>query len=224
MLLATLPVRRAAFQLLRSGKAVSIDDVAGRTGHSPDAVRLAALDVASVGMAEVEDGSIVGMDGLTTRRTEHAIAVDGVDLWTWCAYDIVGIAAALGTDARGSTACGACGRPIEVEVRAGEPVESAIVGWLPGEACSNVRAFCPSALFFCSTKHLDGWLSPRTSTTAKRWTSALSRSAVARSGLSSSLDRRAEREPRVAAPSSVNWPVPQASSRRNTGARTSGRA
>jgi alkylmercury lyase len=160
MLLATLPVRRAAFQLLRSGKAVSIDDVAGRTGLSPDAVRLAALDVASVGMAEVEDRSIVGMDGLTTRRTEHAIAFDGVDLWTWCAYDIVGIAAALGTDARGSTACGACGRPIEVEVRAGEPVESAIVGWLPGEACSNVRAeFCPSALFFCSTEHLDGWLS-----------------------------------------------------------------
>jgi alkylmercury lyase len=160
MLLATLPVRRAAFQLLRSGKAVSIDDVAGRTGLSPDAVRLAALDVASVGMAEVEDRSIVGMDGLTTRRTEHAIAFDGVDLWTWCAYDIVGIAAALGTDARGSTACGACGRAIEVEVRAGEPVESAIVGWLPGEACSDVRAeFCPSALFFCSTEHLDGWLS-----------------------------------------------------------------
>jgi hypothetical protein len=61
-------------------------------------------------MAEVDDGTIVGMDGLTTRRTRHGLVLDGVELWTWCAYDIVGIAAALEAEAIGRTRYGACER------------------------------------------------------------------------------------------------------------------
>ena len=79
-------------------------------------------------------------------------------MWTWCAYDIVGIAAALGAEAVGRTQCGACGRPIEVVIREGQPEGQRAVGWLPDESCSNVMAeFCPSALLFCSRAHLDEW-------------------------------------------------------------------
>jgi len=159
MLRAALPVRRAAFRQLLSGRAVSIDDIAAAAGLAVESTRQAAHDVASVGMAELDDGTVVGMDGLTTRTSLHGITLAGVKLWTWCAYDIVGIAAALGTDAEGTTQCGACGRRLEVQVRAGEPEKSTVVGWLPGEACSNVMAeFCPSALFFCSMEHLEIWL------------------------------------------------------------------
>jgi alkylmercury lyase len=159
MLRAALPVRRAAFRQLLSGQAVPVDDIAVATGLSPESTRQAAQEVASVGMAELDDGIVVGMDGLTTRTTEHNITLGGVELWTWCAYDIVGIAAALGTDAKGTTQCGACSRRLHVEVRAGEPEQSTVVGWLPSDACANVMAeFCPSALFFCSTEHLRDWL------------------------------------------------------------------
>src|SRR5438093_1505493 len=39
-------------------------------------------------------------------------------------------------------------------------VGMAEVGWLPQVACSNVMAeFCPSALLFCSSDHLETWRS-----------------------------------------------------------------
>ena len=162
---ATLAVRRAAFRQLLSGRPALIETVADEAGISIDAAREAADLVVSVGMAEVDDGTIVGMDGLTTRRTRHSLVLDGVELWTWCAYDIVGIGAALGADAVGSTQCGACGRQIEVVIREGRPEGSSAVGWLPDGSCANVMAeFCPSALLFCSRAHLDEWRAVRDTT------------------------------------------------------------
>jgi alkylmercury lyase len=158
MLQAALPVRRAAFQALLSGRPVAVEEVSSAAGLSVETARKAARDVASVGMAEIIDGTVIGMDGLTTRPTQHSITLGGVDLWTWCAYDIVGIAAALGTTAEGRTRCGACGQTIEVEIREGTPHGTSVIGWLPSESCANVMAeFCPSALLFCSSEHLDDW-------------------------------------------------------------------
>jgi alkylmercury lyase len=137
---------------------VQIDEAAAAAGLPLDAAHDAVELVASVGMAEVDGSTIVGMDGLTTRQTQHRILLNGVDLWTWCAYDIVGIAAALGTDAIGNTECGMCGREIEILVRGGRPDATTVIGWLPDESCSNVMAeFCPSALLFCSGSHLEEW-------------------------------------------------------------------
>jgi alkylmercury lyase len=162
---ATLAVRRAAFRQLLSGGSALIETVADEAGLSTDAARDAVDLVVSVGMAEVDDGTIVGMDGLTTRRTRHGLVLDGVELWTWCAYDIVGIAAAVGAEAVGKTECGACGRPIEVVIREGRPEASSAVGWLPDESCANVMVeFCPSALLFCSRAHLDEWRAGRDTT------------------------------------------------------------
>jgi hypothetical protein len=101
---ATLAVRRAAFRELLSGRPALIETVADEAGLSADAARDAIDLVVSVGMAEADDGTIVGMDGLTTRRTRHSLVLDGVELWTWCAYDIVGIGAALGAEAVGENA------------------------------------------------------------------------------------------------------------------------
>jgi len=162
---ATLALRRAAFRQLLSGRPALIETVADEAGLSTDAAREAVDLVVSVGMAEVDDGTIVGMDGLTTRRTRHGLVLDGVDLWTWCAYDIVGIVAAVGAGAVGKTQCGACGQPIEVLIREGQPEASSAVGWLPDESCSNVMAeFCPSALLFCSRAHLEEWRAGRDTT------------------------------------------------------------
>ena len=158
MLVAALPVRRAAFHQLLSGRAVPMEVVASAAGMSLKSVRRSAQDVVSVGMAEMDETTIIGMDGLTTRPTQHTVVLDGVALWTWCAYDIVGIAAALNTTANGTTRCGTCGRHIEVVIREGMPETGPFVGWLPADSCSNVMAeFCPNALLFCSREHLERW-------------------------------------------------------------------
>jgi Alkylmercury lyase len=159
----TLRIRRAAFrELLSSGRPVPIQQAATDVDLEPDRARHAAGLVASVGMAEVADDHIVGMDGLTTRQTTHRLLVNDVALWTWCAYDIVGISAALRADATGTTACGYCGETIKVVIRDGQPDESSAVGWMPTARCSNViTEFCPSALLFCSQIHLDAWRKTR---------------------------------------------------------------
>jgi len=157
----TLLVRRAAFrQLMGAGKPVPVSLVASATGLTTDTAREALRLVESAGMAETDEDSVVGIDGLTTRGTRHQIELDGVSLWTWCAYDIIGIAAALEAEAEGVTACGWCNERIEVAIRGGRPLASQTVGWLPSESCSNVmEQFCPSALFFCSLEHLERWRS-----------------------------------------------------------------
>ena len=151
-------MRRAAFNQLLSGQPASVETVADEAGLAQGQAQEAANLVASVGIAEVDKGIIIGMDGLTTRPTRHGLVLNGIQLWTWCAYDIVGIGAALGVEAVGDTTCGACGEPIKIVIRAGQPEEQGAVGWLPDESCSNVMAeFCPSALLFCSQAHLDEW-------------------------------------------------------------------
>jgi hypothetical protein len=81
----TIAVRRAAFHQLLSGQPANIETVADEAGLGVGAAQEAANLVASVGMAEVNDGSIIGMDGLTTRPTRHGVVLNGVQLWTWCA-------------------------------------------------------------------------------------------------------------------------------------------
>jgi alkylmercury lyase len=158
---ATLAIRRAAFRsLAASGQPVTIEEAAAIAGLDAEVALEAAELIASVGMAEIDGGTIVGMDGLSTRPTKHRMSLDGVAIWTWCAYDIVGIAAALRADAVGETSCGSCGKVIEIIVRGGEPAPDPVIGWMPQVDCSNVRAeFCPSALLFCSLEHLDAWRS-----------------------------------------------------------------
>jgi hypothetical protein len=82
---ATLAIRRSAFHLLQLGRPVRIEEAADAAGLTVDTALEAAELVASVGMAELDEGTIVGMDGLTTRRTQHQVVLNSIELWTWCA-------------------------------------------------------------------------------------------------------------------------------------------
>ena len=63
MLVAALPVRRAAFHQLLSVRAVPIEVVASAVGMSLKSARRSAQDVVSVGMAEMDETIIIGMEG-----------------------------------------------------------------------------------------------------------------------------------------------------------------
>lgn len=164
-LLGSLPpaaaaVRRAAFTRLGAGTAADVAVLAADTGLSAPTTRDALAALVAAGTATVDRaGAVVAVGGLSVVPAGHQLVLDGRPFWTWCAFDGVGIPAALGADALARTRCGHCGSPLEVRIVAGHPPAGGpVVGWLPGRACGNVQAdFCPQANLFCTAEHLDQW-------------------------------------------------------------------
>lgn len=156
-------VRRAAFSVLRTGTTPRLASLAAVTGQEIDQVRDVVAQLVTAGIATIEgdladDPAVVGAEGLTVRATAHALILDGEALHTWCAFDTIGIPAALGVDAVARTSCPSCGAPIELVLEGGQPPESTAVGWWPLETSGPVNeSFCPTANLFCDRSHLDSW-------------------------------------------------------------------
>jgi alkylmercury lyase len=154
-------VARAAFESLRAGGHPTIEDLTSSSGLSRVTVDEVVGDFVRTGRAQLDgDGCLIGIVGLTTEATRHRLVLDGAPLFTWCAFDAVGIPAALQVDAAVFTTCGYCEGPIEVDIEKGSvPNDSPLRGWLPlMENCENVRTdFCPEANLFCSNEHLGAW-------------------------------------------------------------------
>src|SRR5699024_10312729 len=107
-----------------------------------------------------DENRIEGIAGLTLRPTRHRLTYDGTATHTWCAFDSVGIPAALGVDATATTDCGHCGAAIEIELRAGEVGATERWGWMPAldpDETALITNFCSKADLFCSREHLDAW-------------------------------------------------------------------
>lgn len=153
--------RRHAFGRLReSGPAAATEVVATSPGGVESAQR--TLDVlVERGMAIVEKGNLVAIDGLSVQPTRHRMKLGTDDLFTWCAADAVGIPAALGEDGEVETTCPYCSARIVVPIHGGVPeADAELVLWLPTASCSHVvTQFCPDVNFFCSRGHLDAWRS-----------------------------------------------------------------
>jgi len=157
---ASALVRRAAFTRLSRGQRAPIEVLAETTGQPLDVVRSALSELVTAGTVTLNaDQDVVAVGGLSLVPAAHRLRLDGVELWTWCAFDAIGIPAALRVDAIARTRCPHCGADIEVALLRGEPsAESPVVGWLPDRPCTNVQAdFCPEANLFCSAGHLTAW-------------------------------------------------------------------
>jgi alkylmercury lyase len=122
------------------------------------------------GMAELDGDKVIGIGGLSLRRTQHRMNLDGKALFTWCAADAVGIPAALGEDTDVITTCPHCS--IAIVLRAGEPAPKAdVVLSLPTSSCSHVvTQFCPEVNFFCNGSHLEAWRADRAEEPGQRLT------------------------------------------------------
>ncbi|MDA8101963.1 MAG: organomercurial lyase [Nitrospiraceae bacterium] len=161
----TLAVRRAVFNSMLAARGINEARICELTGLDPGAVKRAVDHLVAAGIATTDGAKgaqrlVDGAEGLTIRKSGHAIRISGSELHTWCAFDIVGIPAALGLDATGSTHCPTCLAEINLEVRKGEAVESEVVGWWPALSGGPViEAFCPSASIFCNLNHLEAWRS-----------------------------------------------------------------
>lgn len=103
-----------------------------------------------------QNDRITGIHGLSTTPTPHRIAHASGATYTWCAFDAIGIPAALDLDAQTHTTCPTCRRPLEVTLTGGQPTAPAELRlWLPTMQCDNVLdAVCAHANLYCNHQHL----------------------------------------------------------------------
>lgn len=102
-----------------------------------------------------DDARLVGIHGLTLRTTRHRFVHHQRGRHTWCAFDSIGIPAALRLDATMHTDCPTCGRALTVEIVGGVSNDDNTVLWLPDATDGNLIAnFCARADLYCSPEHL----------------------------------------------------------------------
>jgi alkylmercury lyase len=117
------------------------------------------------GRLELDDqGVVVGVHGLTARPTAHRIEHAGGVVHTWCAFDAIGIPAALALDAAAVTTCPACGAVLRVSLHGGVPAANDDMRlWVPGGQCAHlVEDFCRHANLYCTADHVASEVAPGT--------------------------------------------------------------
>jgi alkylmercury lyase len=153
-------LRELAFGLLlRDRTPIPPDELAALVGATRPIV-VAALDgLAREGRIDRDRyGRVLGSAGLTLADGPHGLEIDGHAFRTWCAFDALGIPAALGVDARVATGCAVCGRHVGVDVRAGRPIgENDARLWLSAGGADMRADFCTPTVLLCSDVHARTW-------------------------------------------------------------------
>lgn len=151
---------RELLRLLSCGEPVTVGQLAAAAEQSVDEVQRA---VAGWNDTEYDQqGRIIGW-GLTLRPTPHRFSIDGRQLYTWCALDILFFPAIIGRPARVESPCAETGIPIRLTVdptagvSALEPA-TAVVSIVTPEKMSSVRAsFCNPGRFFAAADAARTW-------------------------------------------------------------------
>lgn len=153
-------IREAAFALLLTERRpIDPDEIAGATGAPADALPVMLDQLARAGWVDRDDqGRVAGSAGLSLTTGPHRIAIDGTEFRTWCAYDSIGIAAALGADAEIRTECAVCGAEIALGTQAGQPpVDRPERLWLASGGADLRGEFCDPTVLLCSPEHASVW-------------------------------------------------------------------
>jgi len=150
-------VREAAFALLLTDhRPVSVSELGAAAGGDIDAI-LETLD-ASGWIDRAEDGRITGSAGLSLSHGPHRLTIGERSYRTWCAYDALGIPAALGTSARVETTCGECGKSISLNIVDGlASREGPELLWLAAGTGDLRTTFCTPTVLVCGRDHGRAW-------------------------------------------------------------------
>lgn len=157
---ASLEVAAAGFAALWRGRTPEAGEL---LPACPQHAANVLAELVASGRAEVDAaGRVVGVHGLTLRASRHHFVHAGRTHPTWCAFDSVGIPAALSLDATAHTDCPTCGRSLTVEVRDGEAHDDLLVLWLPApdDRSNLINDFCATADLYCSEEHLRQRIEP----------------------------------------------------------------
>lgn len=153
-------LRGGGFALLvRNHEPVEVAHLAAATGIDRDAADSAVTTMARAGWLDLDDaGRVVGAAGLSLATGPHHLTLGEAAFRTWCAYDSLGIAAALAADAHVETTCGHCGAPISLAFRAGVPDRRGPeLLWLAEGGADLRGSFCTPTVLLCSEAHGAAW-------------------------------------------------------------------
>jgi alkylmercury lyase len=157
-------LREAAFAMLvRQRRPLGLHDLARLTGLESAAVREINATLAGAGWLDLDEaGRVTGAAGLSLTTGQHRLTLGGTPFRTWCAYDALGITAALEADALVETACGQCGKPIRIEFRDGVPERAGPERlWLADGGDDLRSSFCTPTVLLCGEAHGAVWAEAR---------------------------------------------------------------
>jgi hypothetical protein len=153
-------VRETAFALLMtSGRPIAADVISAAAGVPPAGIAALLEELARVGWIDRdEDGRVTGSGGLSLTDGPHRLGIGGRAFRNWCAYDSLGIAAALNADAIIETACPVCDAKLRIVTVAGEPPRDRAERLWLADGGSDLRAdFCAPTVILCSAEHGEVW-------------------------------------------------------------------
>lgn len=150
-----------------SGRPPRIDEIAERGNLSEDRVRALLRKLQLRDLVGLEPGTdaIRYAYPFTQAETGHLVWLKGKVLYALCAIDALGVGAMYCTDATVQSTCRMCREMIRVETGDGgrsllSVSPSDAIVWYDfaygGDAAAS--SCCPAIAFFCSSKHLLGWL------------------------------------------------------------------
>jgi hypothetical protein len=149
-------LRETAFALLlRDRSPLELTDLARLTGLRSEAVGDVVATLAGAGWLDLDDaGRVIGAAGLSLATGPHGLTLGGSPFRTWCAYDALGIAAALEADALVETVCGQCRKPIRIEFQDGVPDRADPERlWLADGGDDLRGSFCTPTVLLCGEAH-----------------------------------------------------------------------
>jgi hypothetical protein len=153
-------IREVAFALLMTERRpIALGEIAAATG-TPEATLSRMLDrLAGAGWIDRDEaGRVTGSAGLSLTTGPHRITIEGTAFRTWCAYDSIGIAAALSADAAIETECAVCGKAIALDTHGGQPPgDRSERLWLASGGTVLRGDFCDPTVLLCSPKHAAVW-------------------------------------------------------------------
>jgi hypothetical protein len=152
-------VREVAFALLvRDRRLIELCSLAAAGGLDVDTTSAAVDSLASAGWLDLTAGRVSGAAGLSLDTGPHSLTLNGASFRTWCAYDALGIAAALAADAVLETTCGECGAAVVLAFEGGTPDRSGPERlWLAEGGGDLRRSFCAPTVLLCGAEHGSAW-------------------------------------------------------------------
>jgi len=157
-------VRGAAFRrLLRTGRPASSAQLAAELDKSEADIRAVVDELLGRGWLRGDDHDhVVGASGLSIHPDRHEIVLDGRQFWTWCAYDFLGIFAALGASGHALSSSPDDPEPLLIRFQDGQPEPSSLVLLLPDEdlatSCTSVYdQWCPNSNLFRTPAAAANW-------------------------------------------------------------------
>jgi hypothetical protein len=103
-------------------------------------------------------GNVTGSAGLSLSDGSHHLQIRQRTFRTWCAYDALGIPAALRESAQIQTACGMCAAPISLHISDGRPTRNEPERlWLAAGRGHPRASFCTPTVLLCGPDHGAEW-------------------------------------------------------------------